>query len=139
MGSIGAYGLTIPIYISNIDIPNMVDISYVYHETRSYDSITKADFKHLDSSVLTVAERVQEGTDVDNVVVEHLLNTQPIVVHSLEYHLIAGGIDSYVAMIALAVLEHYCVTFQHFSQSLDSCLWQWLLFNFLQVFIIDFF
>ena len=82
---------------------------------------------------------VLDNADIYNVVVKHLLNTQPIVVHSLEYHLISGGIDSYVAMLALAVLEHYCVTFQHFSQSLDSCLWQWLLFNFLQVFIIDFF
>ena len=42
--AIGAYGTTIPIHIANVDIPNLVDISYCYHETRSYDSITNAKF-----------------------------------------------------------------------------------------------
>ena len=75
MGSIGVYGTTIPIYISNIDIPNLVDISYCYHETRSYDSISNADFKHLESSILTLAEREQEDDDVDKYV-EGMYNLQ---------------------------------------------------------------
>ena len=59
--SVGAYGLNIPTYISNNDIPNMVDISYCYHESRSFDSLSKANFKKLDSTILTVAKR-----DVDD-------------------------------------------------------------------------
>jgi hypothetical protein len=55
--SVGAYGLNIPTYISNNDIPNMVDISYCYHESRSFDSLSKANFKKLDSTILTVANR----------------------------------------------------------------------------------
>ena len=73
--SIGAYGMTIPIYLANVDIPNLVDISYVYHETRSYDSVSKAEFKHLDSSILTLARRDKENTDVDDVV-EGMYNLQ---------------------------------------------------------------
>ena len=65
---IGAYGTVIPINIANVDIPNLVDISYAYHETRSYDSITNATFKHLDSSILTQATREQEDGDVDEYV-----------------------------------------------------------------------
>ena len=63
--AIGAYGTTIPINIANVDIPNLVDITYCYHETRSYDSITNAEFKHLDASILTQAKREQTEDDVD--------------------------------------------------------------------------
>ena len=38
--AVGAYGTVIPIHIANVDIPNLVDISFVYHETRSYDSLS---------------------------------------------------------------------------------------------------
>lgn len=62
---IGAYGQTIPINIANVDIQNLVDISFVYHETRSFDSLSNGKFKHLDSSVLTQAKRTQENGDVD--------------------------------------------------------------------------
>ena len=62
MGSIGAYGTTIPINIRNTDIRDLVDISYSYHESRSYDSLSDSTFKHLDSSILTQAVRdVMEG------------------------------------------------------------------------------
>ena len=61
--SIGCYGTTIPIHIANVDIPNLVDISFVYHETRSYDSLSNGKFKHLDSSILTQAKREQEEKD----------------------------------------------------------------------------
>ena len=73
--SIGCYGTTIPINIANVDIPNLVDISYCYHETRSYDSITNAKFIHLDSSILTQAKREQEDNDVDGYV-EGMYNLQ---------------------------------------------------------------
>jgi len=73
--SVGAYGTTIPINIANVDIPNLVDISYCYHETRSYDSITNAKFMHLDSSILTQAKREMEDNDVDEYV-EGMYNLQ---------------------------------------------------------------
>ena len=72
---IGAYGTIIPINIANIDIPNLVDISYCYHETRTYDSMTNANFKHLDSSILTQAKRTEEDSDVDEYV-EGMYNLQ---------------------------------------------------------------
>lgn len=75
MGALGAYGLTIPINISNVDIPNLVDISFVYHETRSFDSLSNGKFKHLDASVLTQAKREQEENDVDEYV-EGMYNLQ---------------------------------------------------------------
>ena len=53
----GAYGLNIPVFINSVDIPYMVDISYCYHENRSFDSLTKANFKKLDSSILTPSKR----------------------------------------------------------------------------------
>jgi hypothetical protein len=71
----GAYGLQIPVYISNVDIPNLVDISYCYHETRSFDSLSKANFKHLESSILTVSRRDKEMDDIDNYV-EGMYNLQ---------------------------------------------------------------
>ena len=73
--AIGAYGTTIPINIANVDIPNLVDISFVYHETRSYDSLSSGKFKHLDSSILTQAKREQEDTDVDEYI-EGMYNLQ---------------------------------------------------------------
>ena len=71
----GTYGTNIPISIDNVDIKNMVDISFVYHETRSFDSLSNEKFKHLDSSVLTQAKRTQEGDDVDEYV-EGMYNLQ---------------------------------------------------------------
>lgn len=71
----GVYGTIIPINISNVDIPNLVDISYCYHETRSYDSTSNAKFKHLSSSILTQANRNIEENDVDEYV-EGMYNLQ---------------------------------------------------------------
>ena len=45
MGSIGTYGTTIGIFIPNNEIPSLVDISYCYHETREYDSVSSGIFK----------------------------------------------------------------------------------------------
>lgn len=73
--AIGAYGTIIPISISNIDIPNLVDISYSYHETRSYDSLTNSTFYRLDSSILTQAERSVGDDDADKYV-EGMYNLQ---------------------------------------------------------------
>lgn len=73
--AVGAYGLNIPCYISNVEIPNLVDISYCYHETRSFDSLSDANFKHLDSSILTVSRRDIENGDVDGYV-EGMYNLQ---------------------------------------------------------------
>ena len=72
---VGAYGTTIPINIANVDIPNLVDISYSYHESRSFDSLTNATFKHLDSSILTQAVREVEDGDADKYV-EGMYNLQ---------------------------------------------------------------
>lgn len=71
MGALGAYGLSIPINIKDSEISNLVDISFCYHETRSYDSITNAAFKTLPSGVLTRARR-EDGSDV----VEGMYNLQ---------------------------------------------------------------
>lgn len=73
--SIGAYGTIIPISISNVDIPNLVDISYAYHESRSYDSLSDAKFHHLDSSILTQAKREKEEGDADEYI-EGMYNLQ---------------------------------------------------------------
>jgi len=66
--SVGCYGTTISINIANTDIPSLVDISYCYHEKRSFDSLSTANFKKLDSKILTQAIRDKEGEDFDNVV-----------------------------------------------------------------------
>ena len=63
MGNIGSYGTTIPIYIDRGDIDNVVDITYAYHATRSYDSLSDSAFKKLDTAVLTPAEREMSGDD----------------------------------------------------------------------------
>ena len=73
--SVGAYGTTIPINIVNVDIPNLVDISYCYHEKRSYDSLSDAKFKKLDSAILTQARRDKDRNDVDEFV-EGMYNLQ---------------------------------------------------------------
>ena len=71
----GTYGLQIPVFINNNDIPHLVDISYCYHETRSYDSLSNANFKHLDSGILALARRDQQNSDVDGYV-EGMYNLQ---------------------------------------------------------------
>ena len=58
---IGSYGTVIPINIGNNDIPNLVDISYCYNETRNYDSLSSSRFRNLDSSILTQARRGLDG------------------------------------------------------------------------------
>ena len=72
---IGSYGTIIPIHISNKEISSLVDISYCYHEKRTYDSIDDVTFKHLDSSILTLAEREMEDGDADGYV-EGMYNLQ---------------------------------------------------------------
>lgn len=73
--SIGAYGTVIPINIANVDIPNLVDISFTYHESRTYDSLSNGEFKHLDSSVLTQARREMDDSSAD-VYIEGMYNLQ---------------------------------------------------------------
>ena len=75
MGSIGSYGTVIPINISNVDIPNMVDISYCYHESRSFDSLADSKFHKLEPTVLTQATREMADGDVDSIV-EGMYNLQ---------------------------------------------------------------
>lgn len=71
MGALGSYGLSIPVNIKDSEINDLVDISFCYHETRSYDSITNAVFKTLPSGVLTRAKR-EDASDV----VEGMYNLQ---------------------------------------------------------------
>jgi hypothetical protein len=52
----------------------MVDVSFCYHENRSFDSLTKTTFKQLDSSVLTVAEK--DISEYGNNQVEGMYNLQ---------------------------------------------------------------
>lgn len=73
--AIGAYGTIIPINISNGDIENLVDITYCYNETRSYDSLSDSVFKHLDSSILTQAKREQTDDTADDII-EGMYNLQ---------------------------------------------------------------
>ena len=65
---IGAYGTGIAINIPSDDIPDLVDVSYIYHETRTFDSLSSAKFKKLSPTVLTQAFREQEDGDVDQIV-----------------------------------------------------------------------
>jgi len=69
--SVGSYGTNIPICIK--DISKLVDITYSYHENRSYDSLSNSKFKKLDSSILTQAKR--EDGYIDGVV-EGMYNLQ---------------------------------------------------------------
>lgn len=73
--AIGAYGTTIPINIDNSDIPSMVDISYCYHDKRSFDSLSNAKFTKLNSAILTQARRNNSGEDFDEIV-EGMYNLQ---------------------------------------------------------------
>lgn len=72
--AIGAYGTTIPINIDNSDIPSLVDISYCYHEKRSFDSLSEAKFTKLDSAVLSQAKRDTSGNFDE--IVEGMYNLQ---------------------------------------------------------------
>lgn len=72
---LGSYGTIIPIGIKNTDIENLVDITYSYHESRNFDSLSNATFKKLDSSILTQATRTVEGDYSDNIV-EGMYNLQ---------------------------------------------------------------
>ena len=72
---IGAYGTTIPINISNGYIPSLVDISYCYRESMSYDSVSDMRYKKLESTILTQATRDMVGNDVDRIV-EGMYNLQ---------------------------------------------------------------
>jgi len=74
MGATGSYGLQIPVYLNNNEINSLVDISFCYHENRSFDSLNKANFKKLDSSILTVSQRDVDD-NVDRVV-EGMYNLQ---------------------------------------------------------------
>ena len=73
--AIGAYGTTIPINIDNSDIPSMVDISYCYHDKRSFDSLSNAKFTKLNSAILRQARRNNSGEDFDDIV-EGMYNLQ---------------------------------------------------------------
>ena len=73
--AIGAYGTTIAINIDNNDIPSLVDISYCYHEKRSYDSLSTAKFTKLDSAILSQAKRENSDDDFDDIV-EGMYNLQ---------------------------------------------------------------
>lgn len=75
MGNIGSYGTTIPVHIGSESIGSVVDITYAYHATRSYDSLTDSTFKELPSSILTPAERDASSSSADNVV-EGMYNLQ---------------------------------------------------------------
>ena len=72
---IGAYGTTIPININNKNIPSLVDISYCYHNSMSYDSVIDMRFKKLDSTILTQATKNLDNGDIDNIV-EGMYNLQ---------------------------------------------------------------
>ena len=73
--SLGSYGTVIPINLKSSEIPSLVDISYCYHETRSYDSLSDAVFKQLDASVLTPATRESGDDNIDGVI-EGMYNLQ---------------------------------------------------------------
>lgn len=73
MGATGAYGLSIPSFIRDTEIDSLVDISFCYHETRSYDSVSNTKFKQLPSSILTQAIKESEN---DDTTVEGMYNLQ---------------------------------------------------------------
>ncbi len=70
----GTYGLNIPVFINNTDIPHLVDISYCYHESRSYDSLNNSKFYKLDSGILSLSER--NDNDAVDSYVEGMYNLQ---------------------------------------------------------------
>lgn len=73
--AVGTYGTTLPIYIANNEIPSLVDITYCYHETREYDSLSNATFKRLSPNLLTLAKREKTDDYVDEFV-EGMYNLQ---------------------------------------------------------------
>lgn len=73
--TIGTYGTAIGIFIPNNEIPSLVDISYCYHETREYDSISSGIFKKLSPSLLTPAKREKDEDYIDGFV-EGMYNLQ---------------------------------------------------------------
>lgn len=66
--SMGVYGTNVPIYIDSNKIDSLVDISYCYNESRSYDSLSSSEFKSLPSSVLVPCTRSNEGSELDTFV-----------------------------------------------------------------------
>lgn len=64
--SVGAYGTGIAMYIPSTEIPDLVDISFTYHENRTYDSLTNTTFKKLPTSVLTPAVRERSEGEADD-------------------------------------------------------------------------
>lgn len=60
----GTYGQRLPIYIKSSDIPHMVDITYTYHDKRTFDSMTNATFKRLDSAILSPS-RTNDGEPLE--------------------------------------------------------------------------
>lgn len=48
----GTYGQRLPILIKNTDIPHLVDITFSYHDKRTFDSMTNATFEHLEPTIL---------------------------------------------------------------------------------------
>lgn len=61
--AIGAYGISIPVNINDGDIDSMVDISYCYHENRSYDSLASTQFRQLGNGILRRSRRNMDGGD----------------------------------------------------------------------------
>lgn len=61
--AIGAYGISIPVNINDGDIDSMVDISYCYHENRSYDSLASTQFQQLGNGILRRSRRNMDGGD----------------------------------------------------------------------------
>lgn len=74
--AVGAYGTQIPINISNNEIPNLVDITYCYHESRSFDTLSNTKFMRLDSTILTQARRDTVSDDESDAIVEGMYNLQ---------------------------------------------------------------
>lgn len=64
----GVYGTNVPIYIESGKLDSLVDVSYCYNESRSYDSLSNSKFTHLDSAVLTPCERSTDNGEADNYV-----------------------------------------------------------------------
>lgn len=61
--AIGAYGISIPVNINDGDIDSMVDISYCYHENRTYDSLASTQFQQLGNGILRRSRRNMDGGD----------------------------------------------------------------------------
>ena len=64
----GVYGTNVPIYIESGKLDSLVDVSYCYNESRSYDSLSNSKFKHLDSAVLAPCERSTDNGEADKYV-----------------------------------------------------------------------